>query len=157
VRRASGWAIGNCARFAALWLATATIVALVLPGKARFPWPTSTHAVLTLPIGVLLALFASAFVAVVAFAFFSPVIALWLAVYLLVLVALARLRSPRLRRVAAIVCASLLWATFIQSGDRFVDGISVAVALAYGFVVRPWPRDDGLPDSPRPVSANPVR
>ena len=157
MRKASRWAIGNCARFAALWLAAATVVALVLPGEASFPWRASTHAVLALPIGALLALFVAVVVAVVAFVFFSPVIALWLAVYLLVLVALARLRFTRLGRVAAIVCAPLLWIAFIQSGDRLIDGISIAVALAFGLVARPWPRRDGLRDPPRPIAANRVK
>ena len=150
--RALRWAIGNCARFAALWLGAATVVALVLPGEASFPWRASPHAVVTLPVGVLLVLFAAVFVAVVAFVFFTPVIALWLGVYLLILVALARLRSARLGRLAAIVCAPLLWVAFIQSGDRLVDGFSVAVALAFGLVASPWPRGDGLRDPPSPES-----
>jgi hypothetical protein len=108
-------------------------------------------------VGVLLALFAAFVVAVVAFVFFTPVIALWLAVYLLGLVALARLRSARLGRVVAMVCAPLLWVAFIQSGDRLVDGISVTVALAFGFGASPWPRGDGLPDPPSPIAANPVK
>jgi hypothetical protein len=157
MRKASGWAIGNGARFAALWLVAATCVALVIPGEASFSWPTSALAVLTLPIGVVLALFAAAVVALVAFVFFSPVIAIWLVVYLLVLVGLAHLPSPRLRRVAAVVSAPLLWAAFIQTGDHFVDGISVAVALAFGFLARPWPRDGRLPDPPHPIGAHPAR
>jgi hypothetical protein len=103
------WISSNAARFSALWLAALTIGALAIPGESRFPAPHSIIGILLFPLARCITVFVAAVAAFVAFVFFSPVLALWLAVYLLVIFGLARaLPSDRSARLAAIVTAGTL-------------------------------------------------
>lgn len=94
-------------------------------------------------------MFAAAFVAVVALVFFGPVLAIWLAVYLVVIFGVVRaLPSDRAARLACVVAAPVLWVPFIHSGDHLVDDVSLAVTCLLGFLARPWPTNG----SPSPTA-----
>jgi len=136
----SRWIISNSARFAALWLAALTIGALAIPGEDGFPAPHSIAGILTFPLALLLTLFAAAFTALVAFVFFSPVLAPWLGVYLVAIFGLAHaLPSDRSVRFAGGLAAPLLWVPLVHSGDRLVADVSLAVVCVYGLLAKPWP------------------
>jgi hypothetical protein len=84
--------------------------------------------------------FLAALTAFVAFVFFSPVLALWLAVYLVVIFGSAlALPSDRSARVAGILAAPALWVPLVDSGDRLVNDVSLAVICVYGLLAKPWP------------------
>ena len=135
------WIIFNVTRFAALWFAALIVGALAIPGEAsRFPAPHSIVGLLSFPLALCLTVFVAAVAAFVAFVFFAPVLALWLAVYLGVIFGLARLLpSDRSARLAGVVAAPLLWAPFVHAGDRLVDDVSLAVICLYGLLAKPWP------------------
>ena len=136
----SRWIVLNVARFSGLWLAALTIGALAIPGLSRFPVPHSIVGIVLLPLAVFVTVFLAAVAAFVAFVFFSPVLALWLVVYLVVIFGLARaLPSDRSARLAGILAAPLLWAPFVDSGDRLVNDVSLAVVCVYGVLAKPWP------------------
>src|SRR3954454_24939998 len=140
MRRGSRWVVLNVARFSGLWLAALTIAALAIPGLSRFPVPHSIVGVVLFPLAVVVTVFLAAVAAFVAFMFFSPVLALWLVVYLVVIFGLARaLPSDRLARLAGTLAAPLLWAPFVDSGDRLVNDVSLAVVCVYGLLAKPWP------------------
>jgi hypothetical protein len=141
------WIISNVTRFAALWLAALTVGALAIPGEAsRFSTPQSITELVSLPLALCLMLFVAAFAAFVAFVFLTPVLALWLAVYLGVTFGLARLlRSDRSTRLAGIVAAPLLWVPFVHAGDALVADVSLAVICLYGLLVKPWPTNQSAP------------
>src|SRR4051812_18554368 len=135
----SRWIVLNVARFSGLWFAALTIGVLAIPGGG-FPVPHSIVGVVLFPLAVLVTVFLAAVAAFVAFVFFSPVLALWLVVYLVVIFGLARaLPSDRLARLAGILAAPLLWAPFVDSGDRLVNDVSLAVVCVYGVLAKPWP------------------
>src|SRR3954469_14416914 len=126
----SRWIASNLARFSGLWLAALTIGALAIPGPSRFPVPHSIVGIVLLPLAVFVTVFLAVVAALVAFVFFSPVLALWLVVYLVVIFGLARaLPSDRSARLAGTLAAPLLWAPFVDSGERLVDDVSLAVVL----------------------------
>ena len=138
----SRWIVSNVARFSALWLAALTVGALAIPGESRFPAPHTIAGILLFPLALFVTVFLAAVTAFVAFVFFSPVLALWLAVYLAAIFGLARaLPSDRSARLAGILAAPLLWAPFVHSGDRLVDGVSLAVVCVYGLLAKPWRTD----------------
>ena len=89
----SRWIVLNVARLSGLWLAALTIGALAIPGLSRFPVPHSIVGIVFLPLAVFVTVFLAAVAALVAFVFFSPVLALWLVVYLVVIFGLARALS----------------------------------------------------------------
>src|SRR5690348_15231870 len=90
---------------------------------------------------------ASAVAAFVAFVFFAPpVLALWLAIYLGATFGLPRLLpSDRTARLAGIVAAPLLWVPVVHSGDRLVNGVSLAVICLYGLLAKPSPTNRSRP------------
>src|SRR3954465_5299894 len=140
MRRGSRWIVLNVARFSGLWLAALTIAALAIPGLSRFPVPHSIVGIVSLPLAVFVTVFLAAVAAFAAFMFFSPVLALWLAVYLVVIFGLARaLPSDRSARLAGILAAPLLWAPFVHSDDRLVNDVSLAVVCVYGLFAKPGP------------------
>lgn len=135
----SRWIVLNVARFSGLWLAALTIGALAIPGGG-FPVPHSIVGIVSFPLAVVVTVFLAAVAAFVAFVFFSPVLALWLVVYLVAIFGLARaLPSDRSTRLAGILAAPLLWAPFVDSGDRLVNDVSLAVVCVYGLLAKPWP------------------
>ena len=147
----SRWIVSNVARFSGLWLAALTIGALAIPGLSRFPVPHSIVGIVSFPLAVVVTVFLAAVAAFVAFVFFSPVLALWLALYLAAIFGLARaLPSDRSARLAGILAAPLLWAPFIDSGDRLVNDVSLAVVCVYGLLAKPWPTNQstGRRDAP---------
>jgi hypothetical protein len=134
----SRWILSNVARFSALWFTALTAGALAI--SDGFPAPHSIIGILMFPLALFLTVFLAAVTALVAFVFFSPVLALWLAVYLVVIVGLAlALPSDRSARLLGIVAAPLLWVPLVHSGDRLVDDVSLAVICVYGLLARPWP------------------
>src|SRR5881394_3562679 len=134
----SRWIVSNFARFSALWFAALTVGALAISGG--FPSPHSFIGILMVPFALLVTVFLAAVTALVALVFFSPVLALWLAVYLVVIFGLAlAMPSDRSARLAGIVAAPLLWIPFVRSGDRLVDDVSLAVICLYGLLATPWP------------------
>ena len=142
----SRWIVLNVARFSGLWLATLTVGALAIPGVSRFPVPHSIVGIVSLPLAVLVTVFLAAVAAFVAFVFFSPVLALWLVVYLVVIFGLAHaLPSDRSARLAGILAAPLLWVPFVDSGDRLVNDVSLAVVCVYGLLAKPWPTQQSTP------------
>ena len=150
----SRWMVLNVARFSGLWFAALTIGVLAIPGGG-FPVPHSIVGIVSLPLAVLVTVFLAAVVAFVAFVFFSPVLALWLAVYLVVIFGLARaLPSDRSARLAGILAAPLLWAPFVDSGDRLVNDVSLAVVCVYGLLAKPWPTNQSA--SKRSTGATPA-
>jgi hypothetical protein len=91
MRQGSQWIGGNAARFAALWFAALTLGALVIPGEGQwFPAPHSLPGLLTLPFALCVMVFLAAAAAFVALVAFTPVLVLWLAVYLAVIFGLTR-------------------------------------------------------------------
>lgn len=146
------WIISNSTRFVALWLAALIVGMLAIPGEAgRFPTPHSIIGFLLFPLAICLTVLVAAFAAVVAFVFFAPVLALWLAVYLGVVFGLARvLPSDRMVRLAGFVAAPLLWAPFVHAGDRLVDAVSLAVTCLYGLLAKPWPANRFSPGTAAP-------
>ena len=150
MREGSRWVIENAARFAGLWFAALTLGALIIiEGPSRFAAPRPIVGLVSLPLVLCLLLFVSAVSAFVAFVFFAPVLALWLALYLAVIFGLTRaLPSERSARPAAIIAAPLLWIPFVYSGDHLVDDVSLAVACLYGLLVRPWPTRGSASQAP---------
>jgi hypothetical protein len=150
MREASRWIIGNAARFAGLWFVALTTGALiVIEVPSRFHAPRSIVGLLSLPLALCLLLFVAGFAAFVALVFFTPVLALWLALYLAVIFGLARaLPSERSIRLAAIIAAPLLWFPLVHSGDHLVDDVSLAVACLWGLLVRPWPTSRSASQTP---------
>src|SRR5436190_18320823 len=119
MRQGSRWIISNAGRFTAVWLASLTVGALAIPGETPFPAPHSVSGFLSFPLALLLTVLLAAMTACIAFVFFSPVLALWLAGYLVVIFGLGRaLPTSRSSRMAGFVAAPLLWAVFVHSGDR---------------------------------------
>ena len=136
----SRWIISNVARFWALWLAALTVGALAVPGESLIPVPYSFIGIVMFPLALLLTVVLAAVTAFVALVFFSPLLALWLAIYLVVIFGLALvLPSDRSARLVGIVAAPALWIPFIHSGDRLVEYVSLAVICVYGLLARPWP------------------
>jgi hypothetical protein len=155
MRRGSRWIVLNVARFSGLWLAALTIAALAIPGLSRFPVPHSIVGIALLPLAVLVTVFLAAVAAFVAFMFFSPVLALWLVVYLVVIFGLAHaLPSDRSARLAGILAAPLLWVPFVDSGDRLVNDVSLAVVCVYGLLAKAWPTNQ--PNSKRSTGPTPA-
>ena len=108
-----------------------------------------------MPLAVFVTVFLAAVAAFVAFVFLSPVLALWLVVYLVVIFGLARaLPSDRSARLAGILAAPLLWAPFVDSGDRLVNDVSLAVVCVYGLLAKPWPTNQSA--SKRSTGATPA-
>src|SRR4051794_1625675 len=107
------WIFSNVARFSALWLAALAIGTLAIPGESRLPEPHSVGGILSFPLLLVAMAFVAAMTAFVAFAFLSPVLVVWLAVYLLAIFGLARaLPSTRSARLAGILAAPLLLGPF---------------------------------------------
>src|SRR6266480_2535709 len=132
------WIVSNIARLSALWLAALAIGALAIPGESRLPGPHSIGGILSFPLLLVVMVFVAALTAFVAFAFFSPVLVVWLAVYLVAIFGLARaLPSTRSARLAGFLAAPLLWVPFVRSGDRLVDDVSLAVICVYGLLAKP--------------------
>src|SRR4051794_19967891 len=76
------------------------------PGPSRFPVPHSIVGIVLLPLAVFVTVFLAVVAALVAFVFFSPVLVLWLVVYLVVIFGLARaLPSDRSARLAGTLAA----------------------------------------------------
>ena len=150
MRQGSQWIGGNAARFAALWFAALTLGAFVVPGESRwFPTPHSLLGVLTLPLALCVMVFLAAVAAFVALLSFSPVLVLWLAVYLAVIFGLTRaLRSESLTRPVTFIAAPALWVPFVHAGDRLVDDVSLVIICIYGLLVRPWPVRPPAPSHP---------
>jgi hypothetical protein len=150
----SRWIVLNVARFSGLWLAALTIGALAIPGGG-FPVPHSIIGIVLFPLAVFVTVFLAAVAAFVTFVFFSPVLALWLVVYLVVIFGLARaLPSDRSARLAGILAAPLLWAPFVDSSDRLVNDVSLAVVCVYGLLAKPWPTNQST--SKRSTGATPA-
>jgi hypothetical protein len=150
MREGSRWITGNAARFAVSWFVALTLGVLVIPGEGRLPAPDSILGIVSLPLAVCVIVISAAVVAFVGLVFFAPVLGLWFAVYLMVVFGLGRaLASDRSARLAAVVAAPLLWVPFVHSGDRLVDGLSLAVTCLYGFLVQLWPIR--RPASPMPT------
>jgi hypothetical protein len=142
MRQRSGWIISNAARFSALWLAALTVGVLAVSGGSGFEAPHSIIGILMLPLAPVVTVFLSAVTAFVAFFFFTPVLAFWLALYLAVLLGLAlALPSDRSARLAGVIAAPLLWVAFVHSGDRLVDDVSLTVICLYGLLAKPWPKN----------------
>jgi hypothetical protein len=141
MRQGSQWIGGNAARFAALWFAALTLGALVIPGEGQwFPAPHSLPGLLTLPFALCVMVFLAAAAAFVALVAFTPVLVLWLAVYLAVIFGLMRaLQSEWLARPVTFTAAPALWVPFVHAGDRLVDDVSLVIICVYGLLVRPWP------------------
>jgi hypothetical protein len=136
----SRWIVSNVARFSALWFAALTVGTLAISGGSRFPALHSIIGILTFPLALLVTVFLAAVTAFVAFVFFAPALALWLAVYLVVIFGLAlALPSDRSARLFGIVAAPVLWIPLVHSGDRLVDDVSLAVICLYGLLAKPWP------------------
>src|SRR3954468_6844354 len=112
----SRWIVLNVARFSGLWFAALTIGVLAIPGGG-FPVPHSIVGVVLFPLAVVVTVFLAALAAFVAFVFFSPVLALWLVVYLVVIFGLARaLPSDRSARPAGTPPPPPLWGPVLYSG-----------------------------------------
>ena len=140
MRQGFHWVSGNAARFMALWFAALALGALVILGDSEFTTPHSLVGVLTLPIALCVMVFLAAIAALVALAFFSPVLVLWLAIYLVAIFGLTRaLPSGWPARPVTITAAPALWVPFIHAGDRLVGDVSLVVICVYGLLVRPWP------------------
>ena len=102
---------------------------------------TALHwGILSFPLVLVVTVFVAAATAFVAFAFFSPVLVVWLAVYLVAIFGLARaLPSTRSARLAASSPHLSFGSLFVRSGDRLVDDVSLAVICGYGLLAKPWP------------------
>ena len=82
-------------------------------------------------------------------------LALWLAIYLVVIFGLGlALPSDRSARLAGIIAAPALRVPFVRSGDRLVDDVSLSVICVYGLLAKHWPTDQST--SRRSTRATPT-
>jgi hypothetical protein len=128
-------ALRNVARFAAVWLLLGTVIVFIASvGGERPHLPRSLGQVVAVPFAIAAVLIVSTITAAVALLLLSPVLLVWLSVYLLALWWLERL----IRRHARVVAIGLspLPLILVRPGDRQVAYASIAVAVVYGCVVR---------------------
>ena len=134
VRPFVSWTLRNLGRFAIVWLAAATAVALVVDFDLHDVTPHSASKVLFVPVAVLLMLFVAGFTATVALLLALPVVAAFLAVYLPALWLSRRIVSGRGLRAAAVALAPMPFA-LLRGSDGTVTATAIAVAIVYGLVV----------------------
>jgi hypothetical protein len=136
------WAGENALRFAATWIVvggvTAGVVSIV---GDEIDLPDSLADLLSAPFSLLALLLLVAIAAAVGLLLLSPVVAPFLAMYLLALWWVGRLTGGRWARALAVGLSPLLTVPIVADGelDSFAAAFVVG-SLAYGFVVRPPPR-----------------
>jgi hypothetical protein len=146
------WAAGNVGRFLLIWLlvTTAFMVTIDLADGGHLDRPHSVWAILFLPITFAAFLAAVVITALIAMILFSPVVLVWLAVYLSALWWLGRARPHALVQIFAVALAPLLWIVFVQTDPPEVGYAALLVTFLFGMFVRPRngsPAVAGLPRS----------